>query len=102
MSSSDIDLRELAKSAIVERVARALCEAEGMNPNNWRHKVKAARAAIEAMMEPTPEVCGAMMDVLMFQGDIYQNENGQIMVESITPKDLLRAALRTSLTGDSK
>lgn len=38
---------------MIERVARALCEAASMNPNNWPHKVGAARAAIEAMMEPT-------------------------------------------------
>lgn len=44
---------------ILTRVARAMCEADGMNPNNWRHKVKAARAAIEAMMEPTEAMVDA-------------------------------------------
>jgi hypothetical protein len=44
-------------SEMVERVARAICEAERMNPDDklggWRHWQDAARAAIEAMREPT-------------------------------------------------
>ena len=51
-------------SEMVERVARAICESEKMNPDDklggWIHWVNAARAAIEAMREPTDEMLSAM------------------------------------------
>ena len=57
-------------SEMVERVARAICEADGVDPDKeicgmgvqlpigelapaWRARLKQARAAIEAMREPT-------------------------------------------------
>lgn len=44
-------------SEMVERVARAICEVEKMNPDDalggWVHWTEAARAAIEAMRNPT-------------------------------------------------
>jgi len=40
---------------IVERVARAICEAERMNPDDdlggWKHWTEAARAAIDASFD---------------------------------------------------
>lgn len=45
---------------MVERVARAICESEKMNPDDalggWKHWTEAARAAIEAMREPTEDM----------------------------------------------
>lgn len=38
-------------SNMVENVARALCEAASMNPNNWPHKAAAARAAIDEVFD---------------------------------------------------
>jgi hypothetical protein len=47
-------------SDMIERVARAICEAERMNPDDalggWVHWQEAARAAIEAMREPSEEM----------------------------------------------
>ena len=44
-------------SEMIERVARAICIAERMNPDDklggWVHWQEAARAAIEATREPT-------------------------------------------------
>lgn len=44
-------------SEMIERVARAICEAERMNPDDalggWVHWTDAARAAIGAMRDPT-------------------------------------------------
>lgn len=52
-------------SEMVERVARAVCKANGTDPDNddfppcdWRNYVPEANAAIAAMREPT----GAMID----------------------------------------
>ena len=45
--------------SIVERVARAICEAERMNPDDpmggWRHWTEAARAAIDASFNVAAE-----------------------------------------------
>jgi hypothetical protein len=68
-------------SAMVERVARALCKEDGLNPDGdwrsgdkvmltvaldhperWRTYAAKARAAIEAMYEPTPEMVKAADD----------------------------------------
>lgn len=57
----------MAEMTMVERVARALCLQEGEDPNQetpyhpkvthlWQHYVPSARAAIEAMREPTREM----------------------------------------------
>lgn len=69
-------------SEMVERVARAICEARGGDPDvllsinsayddgrpeadvaipNWRNHAAAARAAIEAMREPSPEMLAAFV-----------------------------------------
>lgn len=71
---------------MIEKVARALCDAEGLNPDKlepgncvgdwegvdgvlrngdpahfiWRHRVDLAKAAIEAMRLPTPEMTAVM------------------------------------------
>jgi len=55
---------------MVERVARALCWKNGMNPDLtlggdgqnflWHEYVSQARAAIDAMREPTPQVSAAV------------------------------------------
>jgi hypothetical protein len=50
-------------SEMIERVARAICEAERMNPDDalggWVHWRDAARAAIEEMREPTEGMADA-------------------------------------------
>lgn len=64
-----------AAPSMVERVARAICEAERMNPGDalggWVHWQDAARAAIEAMREPDErmlsDACG-YTDFLLPEG----------------------------------
>jgi hypothetical protein len=50
-------------SEMIEKVARAICEEERMNPDDalggWVHWAPAARAAIEAMREPTEAIMDA-------------------------------------------
>lgn len=50
---------------MVERVARAICVSEKINDDDalggWIHWQEAARAAIEAMSEPTPGMCAAAL-----------------------------------------
>lgn len=60
---------------MVEKVARAICEVERMNPDDalggWVHWVPAARAAIEAMREPTEAMLyrgEGMCDFVMPEG----------------------------------
>jgi len=44
----------MAESEMIERVARAICRAEyGPGDAGWANQIPAARAAIEAMREPT-------------------------------------------------
>jgi len=124
----DTGLRALAKSAMEQRVARALCEAEGMNPNNWPHKAKAARAAIEAMDGWSADFSEAPHDTSLWvyatddQGYAYgpaaieampEPSEGsgfrrRLQVEEDAKKsmeqyvDYVAKVLRSSLTGDSK
>lgn len=62
-----------AVSAMVERVARAICASSNRNPDRihaeamgehnvpeWRFSVDEAEAALEAMVEPTDDVIRAM------------------------------------------
>lgn len=60
-------------SEMVERVARAICESEKMNPDDalggWIHWQDAARAAIEAMREPTEAMLLVRCDPLLRLGD---------------------------------
>lgn len=53
---------------MVERVARAICVSEKMNDDDalggWVHWVDAARAAIEAMREPTEAVHAKLDEML--------------------------------------
>ena len=60
-------------SEMVERVARAICEASGLNPDHnydpnqisrsddvrWRLFIPHARAAIEALRDPTEDMANA-------------------------------------------
>lgn len=65
-------------SEMVERVARALSIADGNHPGAcsndeeeipaWKLYVKDARAAIEAMREPTAAMRHAASDVLWYEG----------------------------------
>ena len=67
---------------MVERVARAICAADGKDPDadwrdvgpvmlmvavehpeNWHHYVKQAKSAITAMREPTEAMVGASRDM---------------------------------------
>lgn len=48
---------------MIDRVARALCEAEGDRDELWDAYLEPARAAIEAMREPTKE--------MLFAGDLH-------------------------------
>ena len=62
-------------SEMIERVARAICEAERMNPDDalggWVHWRDAARAAIEAMREATEEMFEMGHSELIEGGDIH-------------------------------
>jgi hypothetical protein len=61
--------------AFIERVARALCRLDG-HPENaimdgkplWMDFVPEARAAIEAMREPSPEILAVLERLLDTQG----------------------------------
>jgi hypothetical protein len=47
----------MAESEMIERVARAICRAEyGPGDAGWENQIPAARAAIEAMREPTGDM----------------------------------------------
>lgn len=46
----------MAESEMVERVARAIHEKAYGSSVMWRESVPAARAALEAMREPTPAI----------------------------------------------
>jgi hypothetical protein len=63
-------------SEFIERVARALCESAGHNPQgkhqvnggeeeNWSFFVRAACAALEAMRDPTQSMIEAARDDLL-------------------------------------
>jgi hypothetical protein len=54
----------MTDSTMIERVSRALCTAAGIDPQYWSNplKVAQARAAIEALMEPTPALLAAQTD----------------------------------------
>jgi len=55
--------RAMSEQSMVELVARAICSTELMNPDDkfggWVHWTEAARAAIAAMREPTPDMISA-------------------------------------------
>lgn len=65
-------------SAMVERVARAICESELMNPDDvlggWLHWQDAARAAIEAMREPTEAMQHVGLDAYDEAADLPTND----------------------------
>lgn len=46
-------------NSMVERVAKALAKEDGLGHDFWRQCIPAARAAIEAMREPTDAMCDA-------------------------------------------
>ena len=67
---------------MIEKVARAICEAQNVDPEHpcgglgilvpkgetwpaWRVRIPQAKAAIEAMMEPTKEMAFAGTDKIM-------------------------------------
>jgi hypothetical protein len=52
----------MAESEMIERVARALCRHR--EPDCWRTHMIDARDAIEAMREPTEEMCEAGSEAL--------------------------------------
>lgn len=56
---------------MLERIARAICVEARISPEHWRIYQGWARAAVEAMLEPTPEmiVAGwAMVDLHLCDG----------------------------------
>ncbi|PKA40473.1 hypothetical protein CWR43_28280 [Rhizobium sullae] len=77
-------------STMIERVARAICLAELPTDNKWELCVPAARAAIEAMREPTDEMTSAMI----WQVNDWQNERG-------TDQDVWYAPIDAALKEDS-
>ena len=57
-------------SEMIERVARALAEAGGEDPNNtWMFYENKSRAAIEAMREPTKAQLDAAEDIVVGYDD---------------------------------
>lgn len=79
-------------SEMVEKVARALCIAAGINPEYWSNplEVAQARAAIEAMMEPSPEMVDAAWPLPNFDGPIMDHRKSDI-------KEYWQAMLRSAL-----
>jgi hypothetical protein len=57
----------VAENVMVERVARAICDADGHI--DWRDYVKQARAAIEAMRTPDEAMLDAWSTFSYWQGD---------------------------------
>lgn len=56
---------------MIERVARAIALNAGhVTDKHWPHYVKAARAAIEAMREPSP--------VMMLSGETVESKHGPV------------------------
>lgn len=84
---------------MIERVARALCVERGQDPDysppdctpNWLEHVSDARAAIEAMREPTD----GMVDVC----DEIDNGNCEGIAVGSTGRDVWHAMIRAALDG---
>lgn len=96
---------------MVEKVARAICTARGIDPEKvvervihmgeerkrrlaWEREVAAACAAIEAMAEPTEE----MRAVLALALDGWNIRTTDIMLDDIW-RDMIRAAGETGEKG---
>ncbi|ASQ11852.1 hypothetical protein CDO22_17820 [Sinorhizobium meliloti] len=90
-------------STMVERVARALCVNEGENPDSptphnphvdfvWQYYRGPARAAIEAMMEPTDAMLDAVADEEDRRG-IPSGVIGALIAEEAWPL-MIQAALK--------
>ncbi len=102
-------------SEMVERVARAICAAKGDDPDEkcedwmrefsgWRGYQKSARAAIEAMREPTKEMIVAAdakledcIDSDLDSGGDGEGRNYCETVRSDTPSILFKAMIDEAL-----
>lgn len=59
-----------------------------------------ADIVLDVLLEPTEGMREAAMDVLLHRGDIYQNGDGNIVIETITPRDLMQAMIRAAKEGN--
>ena len=94
---------------MVERVARAICCPEGCRGDTGSGKpcnisaedvtaMVQARAAIEAMREPTKEMVEAGYDAIHDAGDYYNYDSGSgYTVESFSGARVLRAMIDAAL-----
>lgn len=64
-------------SEMIERVAKAMAKADADN-TAWKLYVREARTAIEAMREPTDEMCQAYLDKDFAEADTWGSYAGPI------------------------
>lgn len=79
---------------MIERVSRALCIADGCNPDHqsndplddgqllWTTYAKDARAAIEAMREPTDEMRVALGNLAIFDPAFSTGDAWLVMIDA--------------------
>ena len=76
----------------LEQVARAICEANGEAGKWWKNYERQARAAIEALMEPT--------EAMLYGCDKIPDHNyGRIMMTKKNLRAIYQAMLRVALDG---
>lgn len=97
-------------TTIVEKVAKVIYEAHGFSYDGrtinamgeaygqWAKAVKAARAAIEAMMEPSKEMVSAGYEKINENIDFwnYESDSGY-SVDDIAPSETWRAMIQAAL-----
>ena len=88
---------------MVERVARAICAADGSDPEannqyvppyskereamkNWQAYIDLARAAIEAMREPTPFMVAETLPMIGMHCDPKTNRLAEMALHRLEPK----------------
>lgn len=81
---------------MVERVAREICKNAGhVTDRHWQHYTNAARAAIEAMREPTEEMIDAGIEAKMklYERLEAEGKNTRIIVVANHPAGTIYEAM---------
>ncbi len=76
-------------SSMTERVARAI--AQSLGRDDWRSYVEAARAAVLAMREPTPDMLDAVLPDLPDWG--YLPDDWRAMIDHVAGERVYPAAI---------
>lgn len=98
------EMVEKVRDALATPQMRATLAAAGLEyePGQDAFLERYARAAIEAMRDPTEEMKEAAMDILLYSGDIREDADGRILIETITPRMLLNAMIDAALSEEAR